>query len=172
MIMNYKDIKTKEEFIAAKAEYMKKNPALHEAKPVECLNLLLRKEFALQILNGEKKVEFRAFSEHYCGRLIDKDVDNWMQDHIDDEEAMFFANQVRPVKKIHFHNYNNTWTLDVECLKNDYVAPIKKDVEYLNNTWGCHELDKQCESFDKKKTTERPLYFFFALGKILEKKGL
>lgn len=172
MSMNYKSIKTKEEFEKAKAEYMEKNPALRDAKPVECLNLLLRKEFALQILNGEKKVEFRAFSEHYCDRLIDKDVDNWMQEHIDDDEAMFFANHVRPVKKIHFHNYNNSWTLDVECKKCDYVAPCKKDVHYLNEIWGCHELDEQCADFDKRKAENRPLYFFFALGKVLDKKGL
>lgn len=172
MNMNYKDIKTKEEFEKAKAEYMAKNPALHEAKPVECLNLLLRKEFALQILNGEKIVEFRAFSEHYCDRLIDKDVDNWMQEHIDDEEAMFFANHVRPVKKIHFHNYNNSWTLDVECERNDFVAVTNKDVEFLNKAYDCHELDDMLDNFNKKKEKNRPFFFFFALGKVLDKKGL
>lgn len=170
--MNYKDIKTKEEFEKAKAEYMAKNPALHDAKPIECLNLLLRKEFAMQILNGVKKVEFRAFSEHYIERLIDNDVDNWMLEHIDDEEAMFFANHVRPVKKIHFHNYNNSWTLDVECSYNDYAAPCKKDVEYLNKKWDCHELDAMCNDFDKKKASNRPMFFYFVLGDVLDKKGL
>lgn len=170
--MNYKEIETKEEFEKAKSEYMAKNPGLHNAKPIECLNLLLRKEFAKQILNGEKNIEFRSFSEHYCARLIDQDVDNWMQKHIDDEEAMFFANHVRPVKKIHFHNYNNSWTLDVECVGNDYVTPCKKDVEFLNKKWGCHELDEMCRDFDKRKATNRPMFFYFALGKILDEKGL
>ena len=170
--MNYKDIKTQEEFDKAKAEYMAKNPALKEAKPVECLNLLLRKEFALQILEGVKKVEFRAFTEHYCSRLIDSDVDNWMQDHIDDEEAMYFANHVRPVKKIHFNNFNNSWSLDVECVRNDYVAVTNKDVEFLNKEYDCHELDDMLKDFNKRKEQNRPFFFYFALGKVLDKQGL
>lgn len=170
--MDYKEIKTNEEYKKAKAEYMAKNPALKDAKPIECMNLLLRKEFAKQILRGEKKVEFRAFSEHYINRLIDQDVDNWMLDHIDDDEAMFFANHVRPVKKIHFHNYNNSWTLDVECTFNDYVAVVDKDVKFLQENFDCHELDEQLDDFNKRKEENRPLYFFFALGKVIDSKGL
>lgn len=172
MNMNYKEIKTQEEFDKARAEYLEKNPGLHNAKPVECLNLLLRKQFAQQILKGEKKVEFRAYSQHYCERLIDKDVDNWMQDHVDDEEAMFFANNVRPVKRIHFHNYNNSWSLDVECERNDFVALIDKDVEYLNEAYDCHELDEQLKDFNARKDQNRPLYFYFAIGKVIDSVGL
>lgn len=170
--MNIQDIKTKEEFNKAKAEYMAKNPAFKEAKPIECLNLLLRKEFAKQILSGEKTVEFRAFSEHYSDRLLDKDAGNWIQAHIDDEEALFFANHVRKVNKIHFHNYNNTWTLDVECAANDYVAVIDKDVKFLQDNFDCHELDEQLADFNKRKENNRPIYFFFALGEVIESKGL
>lgn len=170
--MNYKEIKTQEEYEKAKAEYMAKNPGLHNAKPVECLNLLLRKEFAQQILKGEKNVEFRAFSEHYVNRLIDSDVDNWMQEHVDDGEAMFFANHVRPVKKIHFHNYNNSWTLDVECKHNDYVFLVDRDVEILHREFDCHELDDQLADFNKRKEQNRPIYFYFALGKVLDSFGL
>jgi hypothetical protein len=172
MSINYKDIKTKEEFDEALAEYMAKNPALKKAKPVECLNLIMRKQFAQQIVDGTKKVEFRAFSQHYVDRLIDQDVDNWMTDHVDDEEAMFFANHVRPVKKIHFHNYNNSWSLDVECVRNDYCAPCQKDIDFLHEKWDCHELDEMCKDFDRKKATERPMFFFFVVGKILNKQGL
>ncbi len=62
--------------------------------------------------------------------------------------------------------------LDVECLGNDYVAPCKKDVEYLNERWNCHELDEKCQDFDKIEAEERPMFFFFALGKILDSFGL
>ena len=44
------------------------------AEPLEVLNLVMRKQFAQEILEGKKKIEFRAFSEHYSSRLYDKEV--------------------------------------------------------------------------------------------------
>lgn len=170
--MDYKEIKTQEEFDKAKEEFMKKNPTYHDPKPIECLNLLLRKEFAKQILEGKKVVEFRAFSEHYAERLIDKDCCNWISDHSDDDEAMFFTSQVRPVDRIHFHNYNNTWSLDVECIQNDTMILIDKDVQCLRDKFGCTELDEMLIDFNKRKEENRPLFFYFAIGDVIERRGL
>ena len=41
-------------------------------KPVEAYHLIMKKENALDILNGKKKVEIRAFSEKYNDLFIDK----------------------------------------------------------------------------------------------------
>lgn len=166
--MSVNDIKTLEEFKVAAAEFKAKHPELPKCKPIECLNLIMRKEFAMQILRGEKKIEFRGFTEHYVGRLIDKDVDNWMQDHIDDEEAMTFVNHNRQVKKIHFHNYSNSWYLDIECNLNDYIAVTDEDVKWLQDTYDCHELDEALANFNKRKSKDRPMYFFFELGEVID----
>lgn len=166
--MSLKDIKTQEDFNKASAEYLAKHPELPKCKPIECLNLIMRKEFAMQILKGEKKLEFRGYTEHYASRLIDKDVDNWMNDHLNEEEAMVFVNHNRPVKKIHFHNYSNSWFLDVECNLNDYIAVIDKDIDWLREYYDCHEFDEMLDSFNKRKEQNRPMYFFFELGRIID----
>ena len=43
-------------------------------KPVEAYHLIMKKENALDILKGKKKVEIRAFSEKYNYLFIDKKI--------------------------------------------------------------------------------------------------
>lgn len=141
------------------------------AKPVECLNLIMRKEFAEEILRGEKKVEFRAYSKHYIDRLVDKEVCNFVDLKGGEPivEVLFhdFINEVRPVKKIHFHNYNNSWFLDVECSENGLIACVKEEVEYLNKEFDSHDLDEELATYEKGKINNRPYYFYFVVSKIL-----
>lgn len=166
--MNIKDIKTQEEFQAAYAEFAAKHPEMPKVKPIECLNLVMRKEFAKEILNGTKRLEFRGSSPFYYGRLIDKDVENWMQDHIDDEEVSFFVNPIRPVKKMHFYNYANSWHLDVECTFNDMVVVNDDDVSFLRETFGCTDFDDMLKDLNARKEKNRPFFFYFECGKVLD----
>lgn len=165
------EIKTQGEFDKALAEFKKKYPEYKGPKPIECLNLIMRKEFAVQILKGEKKVELRAYSEHYQDRLNDRDVVNFMNKHYgteNEDEVMFFSKMVRPVKKIHFHNYSNSWFLDVDCEQADFICLTNDDVKYLNDTYDCHELDEMLADFNKRREANRPLFFYFVCGKVLE----
>ncbi len=152
-------------------EFAKLYPDAPEAKPIECLNLIMKREFAEQILRGEKKVELRAFSEHYYNRLYDKDVLAWLDEHADDPQFKGFepcVSALRIVEKIHFHNYNNSWFLDVECPLNAYRFAVKRDAEYLNTEYGCDELLQLTKDFDKRKEQNRPMFFTFLLGKVLD----
>lgn len=165
--MNIEDIKTQAEFDEAKAAFIAQHPELPKLKPIERMNLIMRKEFALQILKGEKKVEFRAFSQHYTDRLMDKDVANWMADHQEKEVDYFGITSTRPVSVIHFHNYSNSWFLDVECTQNEVCAPLPHWVEFFN-TLNCHELDEMTADFEKRNEEMRPLFFYFVCGKVID----
>lgn len=41
---------------------------------VEAYDLLLQKKYALDIIQGKKKIEVRSFSDHYISRFLDKEV--------------------------------------------------------------------------------------------------
>ena len=158
---------TNEEFKAAQKKFFETHPEAPLAEDIECLNLIMRKEFAEEILRGKKPLEFRDFSEFYVKRLIDKDVSQYINDHLDDDEVVMFCNDVRQVKKIHFHNYNNSWYLDVECTLNDTFTITRGDIEYLQNEYGVHDFDEMLEEYEKNNVEERPILFFFAIGKVL-----
>lgn len=141
-------------------------------KPIEKLNLIMKREFAEQIIRGEKTVEFRAYSRHYIDRLVDKDVCNFVDMHGGEPivQLMFhdFINEVRRAKVIHFHNYNNSWYLDVECVENGLISCVKEEVEYLKNVHNSTELEEELEYYEKGKINERPYYFYFVVGNVLD----
>lgn len=166
---------TDEQYYAAMDEFMEKYQA-PQPEPVKVLNLVMRKPFALDIVNGKKKVEVRAFSDHYFDRLTDKKVDKWMTDfrakYEKDKEVMEAFNEfmcaTRPVEKIHFHNYNNSWFLDVSVIENALIGLTDQAVEDLHARWDCHEFDEMVASFQAKNDPNRPLFYYFVVGVVLD----
>lgn len=155
----------------AKDKFFEKYPDCPVSEPIKCLNLIMKREFAEAIVNGEKKVEYRAYSQHYYDRLYDKKVAAYASKVADEDldDYMEFAKPLRTVEKIHFHPYNNSWWLDVECIDNFTACPCKEDVEYLEAEYGDTELKDMQREFDGQKgNTNRPIFFYFAVGKILD----
>lgn len=150
--------------------FLAKYPDCPPMKPIETLNLIMKKEFALDILSGKKKVEYRAYSKHYCERLYDKAIGEFIERHKDDEGFLDtydkFVIPLRFVKNIHFHNYNNTWFMDCSVKLNDVVAVVEDDVKFMQEEFGCHELDEELETLVKTKAKRRPLYFYFVIDKV------
>ena len=153
-------------------KFFEEHPDCPKPQPIECLNLIMRREFAEEILAGTKRVEIRSYSPHYSDRLYDKNVLAYEDKHWDDElmrmQMIDFNDSVRAVKIIHFHNYNNSWFLDVECIDNNTVLLVDEQVEFLREEYGCHEFDEELEQLNRLDAKKRPSYFYFALGRILD----
>lgn len=162
-----------EEYFSKVRELKAKYPDYHDASPVKTLNLIMKKEFAEQILKGEKKVEFRAFTQHYCDRLYDKDVTRFMDYHAKDSDALLeYADPLRVVETIHFHNYNNTWSLDVNCKANTLMVVNQENADYLREEYGCTDFDEVLNDLRVRRAKTSPIYFVFILGDVLESEGI
>lgn len=163
------NFKTVEEFIAARQKFFESHPDALEAEDIECLNLVIKREYAEQILRGEKKLEFREYKDFYIKKLIDPDVADYIRTHIDDNDVTTFCNDIRQVSKIHFYNYNRSWFLDVEVTYNDAFCINKRDIKFLQEKYGCHDFDADLKRMEAMKVPadERPYLFYFVIGKVL-----
>lgn len=160
--MKENDFKTRQEGFYAS------HPDCPRPKAIEVLNLIMRRVNAEEIVSGIKPVEFRAYSKHYHDRLLDLDVANYILEHDLSDEDVEVIDLFRPVKVIRFHNYSNSWHLDVECRQNNVVAVTRPNVEALQEKYNCHEFDKMLEDFEAKKENTRPMFFYFVLGDVIE----
>lgn len=124
----------------------------------EFFDCLMTKKNALAIVRGEKKLEIRDVSDFYMRRFLDKSKP---------------ANQVPeflPIFKFHFHNYTNTWFLDVEIIEMGWAYVNKQANKIFNERFNFHDLDEQAEEFDAipEDDPQKPMVFWFELGKILD----
>ena len=99
----------------------------------QSFDLIMRKEFAKQIIDGVKKLEFRAVSDFYISRYMPENPDGSL-DYKDEIEFL------------HFHDYNNSWFLDVhiEPIWFRYVHPACAD---FFHHYGHYEFDQDMEEF-------------------------
>lgn len=155
------------------AEFYSKYPDCPRPEPLDRLALPLEREKAEMIAAGTKTVEFRGFTPFYHSRLYDKDVMKWIDDHGNDksisDEDFFCADPVRPIRTIHFYNYNKTWTLDVAVKETGIVSLTEDGIQMLHERFNCHEMDDNYAAVIREgiPENERPLYFYFAINSII-----
>ena len=155
-------------------DFRRHYPDAPDPKRKEVLNLILRKEIAEEIIRGEKKVEIREVSPFYKARVWDKRVEEYINEHpeISHEYGLGIYDPIVQVDRIHFYSYSNTWHLDVECNYNTIISVCDADVKFLQEEYGCHEFDQWLADLNRQgiPEDERPQFFIFVIGKILDKK--
>lgn len=166
---------------------------IHRRTTIERLDLTLRRVYAEQIVAGTKKVEYRwpipfwnsKLENEEVAQFIEKREDEFKQiidehfsdinpEDLSDNTIAQILPMIKRVHTIHFHNYNpNGWRLDVECTYNNFCTPDNVGREWLHS-FGSYEQDEEFDEWERNNTPieEREGYYFFAIGKILNKKGL
>lgn len=145
-----------------------------EMVDVEAISLIMRKEFAEQIVAGTKTFEIRIASPFYDRIFLDPVGNNkWRKTDypwgdVPWREDVPFV--------VHFHNYNNSWSLDVEVEEFHFVVPIPEEEEEIHS-WGCHEFDEILDEYknltpEQAKNTNINFFYAIKLGAILNSTNL
>lgn len=108
----------------------------------EAFNLLMAKKNAYDILKGIKKLEFRDF-------FSDRLVQVFFKETKDKKSPDYFV--PRDIGCIHFHDYGNTFFLDVSIEAVDIIAVHPDNRDYFHK-YGYHALDGEMDDLEAKKT--------------------
>lgn len=141
-------------------------------KEVEAYHLIMRKENALEIVNGTKKIEVRDFSPKYGKMFIDpekeaKYFEKMKQPNFEyiDENGVAECDKVyRETKYIYFTNYNKSWSLIVEI---DFINMLwftDDDMDFLENELGFTDYKEGYQEFKKNHKEGDELPAIFAIG--------
>lgn len=104
----------------------------------EAFNLILQKKYAYDILKGIKRIEFRDFFSDKLCSIFFKETKNT-------KSPDFF--KPRDIFCIHFHDYSNTFFLDVSIEAVDVTAVHPDNREYFHQ-YGHHELDAEMDEVE------------------------
>jgi hypothetical protein len=120
------------------------------------VSLLMNKENALAIVSGKKKIETRTFSDYYIKRLFDiADGDNI---------------KMKPIKRIRFHNYNNTWQLVVKVKTGGFCYLDKETIQEFNELYDFHDFDEMAKDIhaDEIADENKDMFIWYELGEVIE----
>lgn len=101
----------------------------------EAVSLIMTKENAKAIIRGAKTIEFRKDSQFYFKMFCTSET-----------KAGVAANkkvnfELKDVHYVHFHDYNNSWFLDVAIEAVDFMALLPINRPYFHER-NCHEVDE------------------------------
>lgn len=146
-------------------------PDAPEIKPVECLDLITTREEAEQILMRQQTTILREFCDYYFNRLVDTEASDYALEHEDD--PVFYGawirlyDPTRPVDKIHFHNFNNTWFLDVSLSDNGHVSVSEENANFMLREYCSYTLYEKVTWLRAHPEAEVQPFFYFVIDDIL-----
>lgn len=146
---------------------------------VEALSLIMRKEFAQQIVDGTKKFEVRDGSSFYNKIFLNpkkkEEFETFLKtgEHPKSEAWYDIHYYTRDVSElpgwVHFHNYSNSWSLDVEIV-DVCLAVVEEGYNNVLHKIGCHELDEVVKECKDEETF--PLFYIITLGDIVNRHNI
>lgn len=143
---------------------------IYNGNEVEAYDLIIKKEFAQQILNGTKKLEIRPTTDFYERKFIDpakaKQVDKLIKDG-KFEEAEF------PFKDVFFAHLRDygTFSMDVRIESIGLAYMTEDDILCLNEDYDFHDYDNEWQQF-ADKPEEAPSFFYIAIKDVISHEGL
>ena len=142
-------------------------------KPVEAYHLIMKKENALDILNGKKKIEIRSFSKKYNDMFINKELYKEFQEYLKDPDgSMELEDCLNETEYIYFTNYNKSWYLIVEVLDIAVYKMTQEDVEVLNEDYDFHDFDNEWQQYTDLPEDEIPVFYGLGLADVISHEGL
>lgn len=145
----------------------------YNGQEVEAYALIMRKENALEILEGRKTVEFRFLSDKYQAMFVDKSkLENNERLRKEGRDAECDPIVRTDVEAIHFYSTGADWHLDVSIDDIGMGEMTEEFVKFLHKEYDCHEFDEEWQQYKDLPKEEIPIFFYLHIDGIISHSGL
>ncbi len=147
--------------------YIEKDGKKHEA-----YNLIMKKENALDIINGKKVLEIRAYTPFYASMFTDEEqlaLNEELREQGRDEECV---EPLKGIEYVHFHNYNNSWSLDVRIDDIGICSMDEEDLSYLAEDFDFHDYDEEWQQYEHLPYEEKPMFYYLHVAEIINRENI
>jgi hypothetical protein len=144
----------------------------------EAFPLIMRREYAKQILNRKKRVELRECSNRYGAMFFTDEYWSFIRRGMPEREKRRYENGdnmfKEDVKMVHFYNYQNTLCLDCSIQGLEIIKMTKEEIDWLCEEYNIpdddviHEEWKAYEGTPKERV---PVMFAIVMGSVEKQKG-
>lgn len=145
----------------------------YKGQEVEAYPLLMKKENALDILNGKKCIETRKLSAKYEKMFTNfeqaKENERLRKDGREEECKPILRTDI---EAIHFYSTGAQWTLDVAIDEIGIGEITDEGIRFMHEEFDFHEFDEQLEEFKDNKPEELPLFYYLHICEVIGHKGL
>lgn len=145
----------------------------YKGQDVQAYALLMRKENALDILNGKKTVEVRMMSARYEKMFTDFE-------QLEENERLRKEGRVDECKPIlrtdieavHFYSTGASWHLDVAIDEIGISELTEEGIRFMQDEFGFHDFDGQLEEFKADPPKDIPLFYYLHIREVIGHSGL
>ena len=146
---------------------------VYQGELVEAYDLIMKKAFALEILNGQKTLEIRPYSPFYCSRFVDvHQLEENERRRAAGREDEILAPYRTDIGFIHFHDYGKTWVLDVAIDEIGVSDLTREGVAFLADEFGFHDYDEEWQQYEGMPEDEVPTFFYLHICEVVRQSGL
>lgn len=149
------------------------NKIKYHGQEIEAFSLIMKKENALDILNGKKTIETRMFSTKYEKMFTDfkqLEKNEKLRKNGRGEECQSVLRT--DIEAVHFYSTGAPWTLDVAIDEIGIGEVTEEGIKFMHDEFNFHDFDEQLEEFKKNPPEDVPLFYYLHICEIINHDGL
>lgn len=145
----------------------------YKGEGVEAYALIMRKENALEILNGKKTIEIRKFSDKYEKMFTDfkqlEENERLRKMGREDECQSILRTDI---EAIHFYSTGAPWHLNVAIDEIGIGEVTEEGVKFMNEEFNFHDFDNEWQKYKDFPREKVPLFYYLHVCEIISHEGL
>lgn len=141
-------------------------------KQVEAYSLVMKKEYADEIIKGTKTLEIRNYTPFYDNMFTDREQVKMNEQLIKEGKEDETVIPLKGIEYIVFSNYDKTWRLIVRIDNIGVSAIDEEDLQFLAEDYNFHDFDADIQKYESLEYEDKPMFYYLHVAEIIERENI